>query len=104
MDEKEIGELLTRSRECQVCGGIGKVSSGQCDKCHGNGYVLDSVITDLLIGHGLKGREMVDVAEAIFEHYEAKLMESYKRGARENILQEIKKRQKNDEKAINTGT
>jgi DnaJ-class molecular chaperone len=94
MDEKEIGELLTRSRECQVCGGTGKVSSGQCDKCHGNGYILDSVITDLLISHGIKGREMVDVAEAIFEHYEDKLMESYKRGARENILQELKRGKK----------
>jgi len=37
---------------------------------------------------------MVDVAEAIFEHYEAKLMESYKRGARENILQELKRGKK----------
>jgi len=94
MDEKEIGELLTRSRECEICGGTGQVTSGECANCHGNGYVLDSVITDLLIGHGIKGREMVDMAMAIFDYYQDKLLEAYKRGARENILQELKRGKK----------
>lgn len=112
MDEQTISELLTRSQECPECHGTGEIgevrgfgpggqdpedSRTECSKCQGSGYIIDSVITDLLIKHGIRGREMGEVAEGIYEHYRSKLIDAYKRGAKEAVIKELQARQEPQE-------
>ena len=112
MDEETIAELLTRSQECQECHGKGEIgemhgfepggvdpedSRTECSKCQGSGYIIDSVITDLLIKHGIRGKEMGEIAEAIYEHYRSKLMDAYKRGTKEAVIKELEARQEPQE-------
>ena len=112
MDEETIAELLTRSQECPECHGKGEIgemhgfepggvdpddSRTECPKCMGSGYIIDSVITDLLIKQGIRGRAMAEIAEGIYEHYKSKLMDAYKRGAKEAVIKELQDRQEPQE-------
>ena len=99
---------LTQTMTCPECAGMGTFPNEQaetkmCELCNGSGAVIDSAIPNAIkqFHPGINRAILGKITEAILQHIDQKLKDSYQRGLREAEM-EKKEYEKNGQPTQST--